>query len=77
MKHTPHKGKELLPLSVIRAAQAGDAEAVNRVLTYYEGYMRVLCTRTLYDGYGNPQVRVDEAMQRRLEAKLIHSIVTM
>jgi len=77
LKHTPHKGKKLLPLSVIHAAQAGDAEAVSRVLTYYEGYIRTLCTRTLYDGYGNPHVRVDEAMQRRLEAKLIHSIVTM
>ena len=77
MKHTPHKGKELLPLSVIHAAQAGDAEAVNCVLAYYEGYIRTLCTRTLFDGYGNPRVQVDEPMQRRLEAKLIRSIVTM
>ena len=36
-----------------------------------------LCTRTLYDPDGQPHVRVDEYMKRRLEIKLIHSIVSM
>ena len=31
--------KEPLPLAVIEAAHAGDAEAVERVLQYYSGYM--------------------------------------
>ena len=34
-----------------------------------------LCTRTLYDSNGFPYVCVDEYMKRRLEIKLIHSIV--
>lgn len=38
MKNPNYKGIELLPLSVIEAARAGDAEAVERVLRYYEGY---------------------------------------
>ena len=67
---------ELLPLSVIEAARAGDAEAVERVLRYYSGYMNKLCTRTLYDENGYPHVCLDEAMKRRLEIKLIHAIVT-
>lgn len=67
---------ELLPLSVIEAARAGDAEAVERVLRYYSGYMNKLCTRTLYDENGYPHVCLDEAMKRRLEIKLIHDIVT-
>ena len=50
MKSPNYKGIELLPLSVIKAARAGDAEAVERVLRYYEGYINKLCTRTLYDG---------------------------
>ena len=77
MKNPNYKGIELLPLSVIEAARAGDAEAVERVLRYYEGYINKLCTRTLYDESGQPHVCVDEYMKRRLEIKLISSIVTI
>ena len=73
MKQPKYKGKELLPLSVIDAARDGDAQAVDSVLRYYEGYINKLCTRTLYDPDGQPRVRVDEYMKRRLEIKLIHS----
>ena len=75
MKNPNYKGIELLPLSVIEAARAGDAGAVERVLQYYSGYMNKLCTRTLYDENGYPHVCLDEAMKRRLEIKLIHAIV--
>ena len=77
MKQPTFCGRGLLPLSVIEAARAGDPLAVERVLWYYEGYMDKLCTRTLYDPDGQPHVRVDEYMKRRLEIKLIHSIVSM
>ena len=76
MKQPKYKGKELLPLSVIDAARDGDAQAVDSVLRYYEGYINKLCTRTLYDENGYPHVCLDEAMKRRLEIKLIHAIVT-
>ena len=72
MKKPTYKGKELLPLSVIDAARDGDSQAVDQVLRYYEGYINKLCTRTLYDPDGQPHVRVDEYMKRRLEIKLIH-----
>ena len=77
MKNPNYRGIELLPLSVIEAARAGDAEAVERVLRYYEGYINKLCTQTLYDPDGQPHVCVDEYMKRRLEIKLISSIVTI
>ena len=54
MKQPTFCGRELLPLSVIEAARAGDPLAVERVLWYYEGYMDKLCTRTLYDLDGAP-----------------------
>ena len=76
MKQPTFCGRELLPLSVIEAARAGDPLAVERVLWYYEGYMDKLCTRTLYDENGYSHVCLDEAMKRRLEIKLIHAIVT-
>ena len=44
MKQPTFCGRELLPLSVIEAARAGDPLAVERVLWYYEGYMDKLCS---------------------------------
>ena len=73
MKQPTFCGRELLPLSVIEAARAGDPLAVERVLWYYEGYMDKLCTRTLYDLDGSPRVRVDEYMKRRLQSRLIRA----
>ena len=75
MKQPTFNGKELLPLSVMEAAHAGDAMAMERVLRYYEGYINKLCTRTLYDLDGTPHVRVDEYMKRRLQSRLIRAIL--
>ena len=61
----PNKGRALLPMPVIEAARAGDAEAVERVLRYYEGYINY------------PHECVDEYMKHLLEIKLIHAIVAM
>ena len=77
MKRRNYKGRELLPLAVSDAAQAGDADAVEQVLRYYEGYINKLCTRTLYDEYSYPHECVDEYMKHLLEIKLIHAIVAM
>ena len=37
MKCYNYKGRELLPLAVSDAARAGDVDAVEQVLRYYEG----------------------------------------
>ena len=75
MKQPTFYGRELLPLSVIETARAGDPRAVESVLRYYDGYMNKLCTRTLYDLDGLPHVMVDEYMKHRLQAKLVKAIV--
>ena len=54
MKEPAYKGKEPLPLSVYVSARAGDPQAVERLLRYYDNYMNCLCTRTLYDEDGYP-----------------------
>ena len=77
MKQPTFHGRVLLPLSVFAEARAGDPLAMERILRYYDGYMNKLCTRTLYDENGYPHVCLDEAMKRRLEIKLISSIVTI
>ena len=75
MKQSSYKGRPPLPDFVIDAACAGDVAAVERVLRYYDGYINKLCTRTLYDGSGQPHICIDEYMKRRLQIELIHSIV--
>lgn len=52
MKQSSYKGKSPLTDFVIDADCAGNAEAVERVLHHYDGYINKLCTRTLYDGIG-------------------------
>ena len=44
MKQSSYKGKSPLPDFVIDAACAGNAEAVERVLQHYDGYINKLCT---------------------------------
>jgi len=66
----------VLPLSVIEEAIKGDGDALAAVINHYKGYIRYLAMRPLKDDYGNEYLCVDEDMRLRLEAKLIHSIVT-
>ena len=77
MKQSSYKGKSPLPDFVIDAACAGNAEAVERVLQHYDGYINKLCTRTLYDETGRPHECLDEYMKCCLEIKLIQAVVTM
>ena len=65
----------LLPYDTIRAASAGDPDAVSAVLHHYEGYIARLSTRRLFDENGNTYLCVDETMRRRLEIKLIAGIL--
>ena len=75
MKRRNYKGRELLPLAVSDAAQTGDADAVEQVLRYYEGYINKLCTRTVYNESDCPHTCLDEYMKSRLENKLIRAIL--
>ena len=65
----------LIPYPVIAAAVGGNPEAVNRVIRHYSGYIAALSTRTSYDLDGFPRPQVDEDLRRRLETKLIISIL--
>ena len=42
MKEPTFNGRKLLPLSVMEAAHAGDAMAMEQVLRYYAGYINKL-----------------------------------
>ena len=65
----------LIPYPVIAAAVVGNPEAVNWVVQYYSGYIAALSMRTSYDKNGFSRPQVDEDLRRRLETKLITSIL--
>lgn len=67
--------KGLLPYVVIAAAVRGEPDAVNMVIRHYSGYIAALSTRTSYNAHGCPHSQVDEDLRRRLETKLIISIL--
>jgi len=73
--HKKHKGKPMLPFSIIKAAASGDVGAINQVLKYYEGYIIALSAKRLYDEDGKPYLMVDDEMRRRLETNLIVKIL--
>ena len=66
---------KLLSYNIIVSAASGDVEAINTVLKHYEGYIAALDTRKLYDEFGNPHICVDENILRRLQTKLIATIL--
>jgi len=63
------------PFYVIEAAASGDVDAINKILSYYKGYIIALSTRRLYDENGNTHYFVDEEIRRTLETKLITKIL--
>ena len=65
----------LLPYPVIAAAVGGNPEAIARVIRPYSSYIAALSMRTSYDANGFPHFQVDEDLRKRLETKLIVSIL--
>ena len=51
--------RPLLPFPVISAAAKGDAEAMNRVLKHYAGYIAKLSMLQYSDESGSPRMYVD------------------
>lgn len=66
----------LIPLSIIYEAMNGDELAIGAVITHYRGYIRYLSRHPCRDALGFEHLYVDEDMQRRLESKLIHAVIT-
>ena len=67
---------QLIPLSVIYDTMNGDELAIGAVISHYRGYIRFLSRRPRRDALGFEHLYIDEDMQRRLESKLIHAVIT-
>lgn len=66
----------LIPMPIIYEAMNGDDLAISAVITHYRGYIRYFSRRPCKDALGFERLYVDEDMQRRLESKLIYTVVT-
>ena len=69
------KGINVLPFAVVQKAVEGDIVSINKVMKHYEGYIAKLSIRKMYDEYGSIHYCVDETLRRRLETKLIKTIL--
>ncbi len=67
--------QKLVPFDVIKEASEGDILSINQILKHYEGYIARLSVRKMYDEYGGIHDCVDETLRRRLETKLIKTII--
>lgn len=75
MANTTRAENVLAPYPIISAAVRGEPDAVNKVIQHYSRYITACSMRASYDAFGNPHFRVDEELRRRLETKLIISIL--
>ena len=69
------KNKKLVPYAVILAATEGNSDAMEEILTYYDGLIEFYSRRTLYDEFGNPHTAVDIDIKQRIQAKIIEKII--
>ena len=67
--------KELLAFQIIKKASEGDVEAIQKVLEHYNGYIQKLSSRIVYDEYGDIHYWVDDEVRKRLEIRLITTIL--
>lgn len=59
MKKSSGKCKPPPLLSVIEAARAGKADAMEQILQHYDAYINKLCLRTMVDESGQTHKQVD------------------
>ena len=69
------KHREPPEFETIQTAIAGDAEAINQILSYFQPFITSRCKRGCKDEFGRVHYVPDEYMKRRMETKLITKIM--
>lgn len=64
-----------VPFALIVAASDGDDDAIQQILSFYDGYISKLSLRPLYDEYGNVYMVVDNELKGRIQSALINMIL--
>ena len=68
MKKSSGKYKPPPLLSVIKAARAGEADAIEQILQHYDAYINKLCLRTMVDESGQTHKQVDPLQSKLMQA---------
>ena len=68
------KKKDPVEFQIIEAAISGDAEAINKIVDYFQPFIKSKCRRKFLDDAGQVHYEIDEYMKRRMETKLITKI---
>ncbi|EPN5990367.1 helix-turn-helix domain-containing protein [Enterococcus faecalis] len=64
-----------LSVSVILSAQQGDVISMTEVLNHYKDYINHLSLQNVYEEGEITRIQVDEYMKRRLETKLMETVL--
>jgi len=64
-----------LPIKIIDAAASGDIEAMRKVISHYDGYIRSLATIKVIDELGRRHLVIDETLRSDLEIVLITKVM--
>lgn len=67
--------KRLLDFEIIQQATWGDENALQKVVAHYNGYIRILSTRTYIGNDGRKHCVVDEEIRGRLQGKLMKAVM--
>ena len=67
--------KRLLDFEIIQQATLGDENALQKVDAHYNGYIRILSTRTYIGDDGRQHCVVDEELRGRLQGKLMKAVM--
>ena len=68
-------GSKRIAYRTILAAKRGDAEAMERILRRYEGYITTCSVRRYRDEYGNRHPFVDWELREQIRATLMDRII--
>ena len=69
------RNEQKLSLENLTSASHGDADAMERVLENYTGYIRTLSTKSIKDESGKLCLFIDETLQHELELQLISAVI--
>lgn len=67
--------RKLVPYAVLKQAVSGDPIAMDKVVAYYQGYIRTLASKNYVDGWGVSRTFCNEDICAELQAHLVRKVL--
>ncbi len=65
-----------IDFEIIEKALTGDEASKNKIVDYYQPYIRKLATKKVFDRYGNTYQHLDKDLQSELNKKLLTALLS-